>query len=65
MVTLSTEAGQGSEPGTLLKRHPLGVPSAPLAVPHAREGSAAPPGDREGCKALQETPERMKRCTDT
>lgn len=66
MVTLSPEAGQGSEPGVLLKRHPVG---APLALPHAVETmgrvGAAPPGDRESCEAQQETPERMKRCSDS
>lgn len=38
MVTLSPEAGQGSKPGTILKRHAVGAPSARLAVPHTGEG---------------------------
>lgn len=67
MVTLSPEAGQGSEPGMLLKRHPVGAPSAPWprwlchTLGRCRGGlELLPPGDREGCEAQQEALERMK-----
>ena len=69
MVTLSPEAGQGSEPGLLLKWHPVGAPSAALAVPRAGETMgrvrAAAPGEREGCAARLEAPGRTKRCSDS